>query len=728
MSPFFVRPAVVSSLLTLGLASIACGGGEADIGVAPVAPPPARPAPTALPTATAVASAPVASLPDNGDEGMWLLNDFPAARLERLHGFRPSKEWLDHVRLSAVRLARGCSGSVVSPNGLVMTNHHCAAECVQQVSTKAHDYMSQGYKATLEKDELKCPGMEMNQLVGIDDVTERVLAETRGKTGRDYYDALKGTTAKIEKECSTGDAVRCDVVTLYQGGRYHLYRYKRFQDIRLVFAPEQSIAFFGGDPDNFMFPRYDLDLSFLRIYEDGKPAKLEHYFKWSKGGVKEGDLTFVVGNPGRTSRLMTTAQLAFKRDVELPTKLVWLSEVRGLLTDYGARGKEEHRTSSETLYYVENSIKAIRGMHGALAEPAFFDKAAENERALRESAAKTLPEAAGAWDALAKAQADARRLFVRYNLLERTYVLRSELFDHARTLLRAADELPKKNEERLAELTDGKLPAVKAELFSDAPIEGPVETLLLTHGLTKLRELLGADDPVVKKVLGPRSPAEVAAAAVKGTKLKDKKVRKALFEGGKSALVAANDPMIALAQSLDEAARAVRKEWEDKVDGPSKKYGESIAKARFAAYGTSQYPDATFSMRLSYGVVKGWKEPSGEDVRPLTDIAGLYARATGREPFALPKTWLAAKDKVDGKVPFNFSTTNDIVGGNSGSPVVDQAGEVVGLIFDGNIHSLGGDFGYDAEKNRAVAVHSQGILHALDKVYDMKRVLAELQR
>ncbi len=715
------------SLLALVLAS-GCGGGEADVGVTPVAPPPrpVAPAPTNVVATPPVATTLVA--PDNGDEGMWLLNDFPTAKLERLHGFSPTKEWLDHLRLSAVRLARGCSGSVVSPDGLVMTNHHCAAECIQQVSSKAHDYMTQGYKAVTQKDELKCPGMEMNQLVGIDDVTERVLAETRGKTGREYYDALKGTTAKIEKECGTADDVRCDVVTLYQGGRYHLYRYKRFQDIRLVFAPEQAIAFFGGDPDNFMFPRYDLDLSFLRIYQSDKPAKPEHYFKWSKTGVKEGDLTFVVGNPGRTSRLMTTAQLAFKRDVELPMKLVWLSELRGLLTDYGARGKEERRTSSETLYYVENSIKAIRGMHGALAEPAFFEKAAENERALREGATRTSPDAAGAWDAIAKSQADARRLFVRYNLLERLYAQSSELFEHARVLVRAADELPKKNEERLAELTDGKLTAVKAQLFSDAPIHDAVETVLLTHGLTKLRELLGADDPVVKKVFGPRSPAEIAAAAVKGTKLKDKKARKALFEGGKAALSAANDPMIALAQSLDEAARAVRKEWEDKVDGPAKKYGEAIAKARFAAYGTSQYPDATFSMRLSYGAVKGWKEPTGGDVAPLTDFAGLYARATGREPFALPKTWLAAKDKVDGKVPFNFSTTNDIVGGNSGSPVVDKNGEVVGLIFDGNIHSLGGDFGYDAEKNRAVAVHSQGIVHALDKVYDMKRVLTELGR
>ncbi len=661
---------------------------------------------------------------------MWLLNDFPTDRLKRLHGFAPTKEWLDHVRLSSVRLALGCSGSVISPEGLVMTNHHCASQCIQQLSTKERDYLAQGFKSPATKDEVKCPGMEVNQLVAISDVTDRVLAATRGLVERAYFDALRAEGAKIEKECGTGDDVRCDVVTLYQGGRYHLYRYRRFQDVRLVFAPESAIAFFGGDPDNFMFPRYNLDLSLLRIYEGGKPAKMEHFFKWSQSGAKEGDLTFVAGHPGHTSRLLTTSQLAYKRDVELPNKLMWLSEMRGLLTEYGARGKEERRTAQEALFYVENSVKAQRGRREALADASFFAKAIDNERKLRAAAEKTpaLSEAVGAWDAIDKAMVDARRLFIRYSMLERASVIDSDLFAYARTLVRATEELPKPNGERLSEYTDGKLTAIKAQLVSDTPVYEGLETLLLTHGLTKLRELLGTDDPVVKKVLGAKSPAEVASLAVKSSKLKDKKARKALFEGGKAAVDASNDPMIALAKLIDPEARAVRKEWEDKVDASSRKYGEHIAKARFAVYGTSVYPDASFSLRLSYGVVRGWKEPSGTEVKPFTTIGGLYERATGREPFALPKSWLEAKDNVNVSAPLNFATTNDIIGGNSGSPVFDKNGAIVGLIFDGNIHSLGGDFGYDASKNRAVSVHSAGIVEALDKVYGMKRLLTELQQ
>jgi hypothetical protein len=711
----------------VGIAALSCGGEAENQPVAapkpPLAPQPLPPPPQAT------SAAPHPALALSGDEGMWLLNDFPAERLAKLHGFSPTKEWLDHVRLSSVRLALGCSGSIVSPEGLVMTNHHCASGCIQHLSTKEHDLAASGYLATNEKEERKCPGMEINQLVDISDVTERMTNATKGLTGRPYFDALKAATATVEKECSGGkDEVRCDVVSLYRGGRYHLYRYRRFQDVRLVFAPEAGVASFGGDPDNFNFPRYDLDLSLVRIYENDKPAKLEHYFKWSQAGAKDGDLTFVSGHPGRTSRLLTMAQLEFRRDIELPIRLIWLSELRGVLLQYADIGKEEQRTSAGLLHRVENAIKALKGRREALVDEPFMARKREDERALRTfvDATPALADVKGSWDALEHAQADARRLYRRYALLEGNGAFNDDLSEHAMTLVRAATELKKPNAERLPEFADAKLPALKAELFANTPIYPRLETVLLTHALTKLREGLTVDDPLVKKILGKRSPAEFAASAVKGTRLADPAVRKAIFEGRAAANTMA-DPMLALARLIDDEARAVRKEMEDKVDAVAKRNGELIAKARFALYGTSQYPDATFSLRLSYGVVKGFRE-GDRDVKPFTDFGGLFDRATGSDPFRLPPRWIAAEKKIDRGIPFNFATTNDIIGGNSGSPVINKEAELVGLIFDGNIHSLGGDFGYDGDKGRAVAVHSAGIIEALDKVYGAKRILAELGR
>jgi hypothetical protein len=721
--PDLTRSAALSIAV---LMAASCGGAMEDQAPAPAHPPATQGGKASGPSGPQQLASPIAQ---GSDEGMWLLNDFPAERVASRYGFKPTQAWLDKVRLASVRLALGCSGSIVSPNGLVMTNHHCAAECVQQLSSAKRDFMQTGFYAKTEKDEVKCPGMEVNQLVEITDVTARVNDATKGLADKAFADATKAETSRIEKACATGDEVRCDVVSLYQGGRYHLYKYRRFQDVRLVFAPELSIAFFGGDPDNFMFPRYTLDASFVRIYEKDKPIKLDTYFEWSKAGVREGDLTFVSGHPGSTSRGLTIAELAFKRDIGLPNTLMRLSELRGVLTEFGAKGKEQKRVSGDTLLTVENSLKALKGEREALVDPAFFASKVDAERALRArvEADPSLRGMAGAWDAIAKAQKEFQKIYPAYTMIEKRAGFGSDLMHHAFTLVRAADELKKPNEQRLPEYGDSKLPAIKAQLFSTAPIHDEFEILILGTTLTKLREVLGPDHPFVKKVLGSRAPKELAAQLVQGTKLKDPKARKALFEGGKAALDASKDPLILFARAVDPEARAVRREYEERVEGVVKSNSELIAKAKFVAYGTSVYPDATFTLRLSYGSVKGWSE-AGQPVNPLTKIRGVFDRATGKEPFALPKSWVDARPKLDLDTPFNFCSTNDIIGGNSGSPVVDKDARIVGLIFDGNIHSLGGEFGFDPASNRAVAVHSSALVHALEKVYGASRVLAELKR
>lgn len=665
-----------------------------------------------------------------GDEGMWLLNAFPAERVKERHGFAPDQKWLDHVRLGSVRLARGCSGSFVSSSGLVLTNHHCAHECIQQLSTKDKDFIASGFYAKAEKDEVKCPGAEINQLVEITDVSERMGKATQGLSDKAYFDAQRTEKTKIEKECGTAADVRCDVVTLYRGGRYHLYKYRRYQDVRLVFAPELAIAFFGGDPDNFNFPRYDLDVSFLRVYENDKPAKIDQYFKWSADGAKANELTFVSGHPGGTSRELTQSQLVFSRDVTLPENLIRLSEKRGMLTEFGTTGKEQARVSKDELFGVENSFKALRGEYTALTQGDLFSEKETAEKAFR-ARVDADPElkklAGGAWDALADAKKFWRGLRPSYLLLEAGHGFDSDLFGMARALLRHAVETKLPNEQRLREYSESQLPVVKADLLAQVPFNDEFEILKMTHGFTKLRERLGPDHPIVKKVLADKSPAELAKELVGKTKLKDLKVRKALLEGGQEAIDKANDPMIALAKLIDADARDVRKQYEDKVVAVEQKNGELIAKARFSIYGTSSYPDATFTLRLCYGKVDGWEE-NGKTVTPFTTIGGAFDRATGREPFALPKSWIDAKDKLDKSVRFNMSLTNDIIGGNSGSPVLNKDAEVVGLIFDGNIHSLGGEFGYDPKLNRAVAVTSVGITHALDKIYGAQRILDELKR
>jgi hypothetical protein len=697
---------------------------------------PIKKAPLAAALALALALACSSSV---ADEGMWTYNEFPSAQVGKAYGFTPDQAWLDHLRLSSVKFGNGCSGSIVSASGLVMTNHHCARTCIENLSGLAHkDYNRGGFFARTPREEARCPGLEIDQLTAIGDVTREVQAATEGTPPEKFNDVQKAAIASIEKACSTSDDERCEVVTLYRGGRYDLYHYRRFQEVRLVFAPEEGIAFFGGDPDNFNFPRFDLDVSFVRLVDAaGKPLATPQHLAWSDGRLREGDVTFVSGHPGATSRGFTLAQFDDDRDVRLPKVLYHLAELRGFLTEYQHRGPEQKRQSTPMLFGVENRFKALKGRQEALADKAFHGQLERKEAAFRDrvqSDPALAQKYAGVWDAMAALVQKQQALRDEYEALE--VPSESRLFRIARDLLRHGEELTKPDGDRLKEYTDARLPQMAQEVLANRPLYPELEIATLGWWLTKMREELGADHPVVRQVFGTRSPAQIAAAAVNGSRLAELRTdargnpvggyRKALYDGGKTAVDASHDPMIALARAFDGPMRAIRKRMETEVDGPMKKQQELLAQARFAVHGTGAYPDATSTLRLSYGAVQGWEE-DGRRVAPFTTLGGAFARATGADPFALPDSWQRARSRLDLDVPFNFVTTNDIIGGNSGSPVVDAKGAVVGLVFDGNIHSLGGDYGFDAATNRTVAVSSRALIEAMSKVYGADRLVAEIR-
>ena len=654
-------------------------------------------------------------------EGMWTLDNLPTKAIEKSTGFAPDAAWVGKVMKASARLGNGCSGSFVSKD--VLTNHHCARDCIQQLSTAKADYIKDGFLAKARPDELRCPALEINRLEEITDVTAKVDAATKGKSGEAFAKAKKAEIASLESACTGADKGTrlCEVVTLYQGGRYSLHRYHRFEDVRLAFAPEEAIAFFGGDPDNFNFPRFNLDMSLLRVYENGAPAKVSEFFPFKPEGAKEGEATFITGHPGSTQRGLTVEQLAFLRDFSLPRRLMASSEYRGYLSRYRMEGEEQSRTATDDLFGVENGLKARKGQLQALQDAEVFAAKQKQEDELRRYVAKHPKlgkETAAAWDEIAKAQTVARNIYWERLMLEGGAGFYSAYFGHARTLLRGADERAKPNSERLEEFADARLPQEEQQLFSTAPIYPELEKAALTFSLTKLREHLSPDHPMVKAVLGKDSPETVAKRLVDGTKLGDAATRKALWTGGKAAVEASNDPFIELARQIDAPARSLRKIHDDEVKAVESKNASKIAAARFAAKGTSVYPDATFTLRLSYGQVQGWLL-NGKAVPAFTTIGGAFDRETGADPFALPKSWFKAKDSgaLNLAQPFNFVSTNDIIGGNSGSPVINQNAEIVGLVFDGNIHSLGGAFYYDERSNRAVSVHAGAINEALRKVY-----------
>ncbi len=672
--------------------------------------------------------------PSYGDEGMWLFNAPPLKILKDRYGFAPDQAWLDHVRLSSVRFNSGGSGSFVSADGLVMTNHHVGADDIQKLSTAEKNYLRDGFHARTRAEELKCKALELNVLRSIKDVTAEVnAAVTPDMKPEDAFKARQARISEIEKANFDAEkGVRADVVTLFAGGAYHLYVYKKYTDIRLVFAPEKQIAFFGGDPDNFEFPRYDLDVCFFRVYENDQPLKCEHFLKWSANGSSENELIFVSGHPGRTSRQNTMAELEYLRDTGFPLLLQRLNRIEVVVGAWVERSEDNRQKGEDYLFGVQNSRKArIGGLQGLL-DPSIMARKREAEERLRRfiqgSSDPEVKKAEAAFGTIAEAEKVRATLIKDVNLLENGYAFNSDLFGIARTLLRAGDEKAKPAGERLREFAEARLPSLELQLFSEEPVYEDFEILKLADSLTMLATAYGADNELVKQVMAGKSPQERAFELVSGTKVKAVDFRKKLYNGGASTVKEANDPMIELARLVDGKARELRKAFETKVDEPKRQAYAALAKARFAMDGASNYPDATFSLRLAFGTVKGYKE-LGKDVPPFTAMGGLYERSKAqgnRGPFELPPRWAQKKESIDLKTPFNFVSTADIIGGNSGSPVINKAGEVVGLIFDGNIHSLVLDFTYTDEQARAVSVDSRAIVEALRKVYEAGELADEL--
>jgi len=663
------------------------------------------------------------------DEGMWTFDNFPAAAVAAKYGVTIDQAWRDHVRQATARLSTGCSASIVSGQGLVLTNHHCVAGCAHDLSSADHDYLDLGFAAATRSEERQCPGMQAEILISIGDVTGQVHAAIAGKAGPAVVKARDAKMAEIEKAGCLGKEVTqtCQVVSLYQGGQYKLYTYRKYSDVRLVFAPELAAAFFGGDPDNFNFPRYQLDASFLRLYENGAPLSTPQHLRWNPAPPAEGEVVFVVGNPGTTSRLLTTKELETLRNVAIPQALLQLAELRGRLIEFGAQGSEQHRIADHDLFSVENSFKVYYGQLQALSEPAFLAAKRDAEKALRARVEADAVLAAGTgdpWGEIGRIQKDRAALNARYVLLESRAGSLSRLYAYARKLVRAAQERGKPNSDRLPEFTDSRLALLEKELLDVKPVYPALERLVLSFWLTKIREYLTADAPETAIFLGKDSPEDLGARLSAST-LGDPKVRKALWDGGLAAIQAADDPLIQFVLATDATARATRTAYEEKVTGPTVRAAERIAAARFDLSGTGVYPDATFTPRISYGKIAGWTY-HGETVPAFTTFAGLWKRATGKPPFNLAPKWAAAKGALEDQTIFNFVTTNDIVGGNSGSPIINAKGEVIGAVFDGNIMSLGGTFAYDESVNRAVGVAAVAVTQALQKVYGQSALVAEL--
>src|SRR5258707_8333790 len=668
------------------------------------------------------------------DEGMWTFNNVPRADIKKKYGFDITDEWLKKVQLASVRFNNGGSGSFVSPNGLVLTNYHIVEDIVNEVSTPQKDLAKEGFVARTRAEEIKAPSLELNVLMSIEDVTTRVNGAVKaGMSDAAGFAARRAETAAIEGESTKATGLRSDVITLYQGGQYNLYRYKKYTDVRLVFVPEFQAAFFGGDPDNFNFPRFNIDMALVRIYENDQPVHPASFFKWSTAGAKEGEPVFVTGHPGSTARLNTVAHLEELRDASIPIILRLLERREAMLKKHMAMGQEPTRREQNDLYSVQNSLKVYRGQIAGLKDKALMDRKMKDEAALRTSIAAN-PERqrmyGDAWDAIAKAHQAYPSYIRERRIFDQAGGFNTPLFGIARTLVRLAAESSKPNAERLPEFTDARRASLELALYSPAPVHDDFEKLKLADSLGFMVELLGADNALVKQILNGKTPEARANELIDGTKLKDVAFRKELAAGGAKAIEASTDPMIVLARTIDARARELRKRFESEVTGVERTNYSKIARAKFDTEGTKLYPDATFTLRLSYGAVKGYME-NGKKIAPFTTLGGLYDRAAGFKyefPYNLPPRWMEKKSAVNLNTQFNFVSTNDIIGGNSGSPTINKQAELVGLIFDGNIQSLVGDFIYDESVNRAISVDVRAMQEVLRKVFGANEIADELTK
>jgi hypothetical protein len=664
--------------------------------------------------------------PGRADEGMWLFSEFPKDRVRQKYNFEVNDAFLDRLRLSSVKM--GASASFVSPRGLILTNHHVGLSCVQKVSSPDHNYVADGFLARSEAGELRCPGTEITVLEKIEDVTEQVAGAAKAPpASAEANRQRKAAMSRIEQACAGGDR-RCDVVTLFAGARYHLYRYKRYTDVRLVFTPEFRAGFFGGDPDNFTYPRYCLDINFFRAYEDGHPAQTPEYLRWSRDGAREGELVFVSGHPAGSSRLATLAELEFRRDVFIPAQLARLKSRIAALREYGAKDPEAERVARSTMFSAENSQKRLVGFLAGLRGPRIMRIKEDQETKLRAAVAadaKVRRDSGKVWDEAAHALRRYTAIHSRYGILETGAATGSELFLIARHLVRLAEENPKPNDLRLREYADSARPTLERRLYSQAPVTASFEIAVLSEYLDALSATLGENDAAVKTVLGGKTAHDAARAYVSTSRLANVEERKRLAAGGKT-LAASEDGMILLARRLDPAARRVRKQFEDEVEAALDGAKSKIAQARFTLYGAAEYPDATATLRLSYGVVKGYRDIAGRDVPWSTNFAGAFSRATGQDPFRLPPSWLDARSRLALQMPFNFVATTDTHGGNSGSPTINTRGELVGILFDSNLEKLPNEFVYTEDGARSVHVAGQGILESLRSIYRAEELVGEL--
>jgi Peptidase S46 len=679
-------------------------------------------------------------VPLHADKGMWLFEAFPKDKVKAKYGFEVTQPWLDHVRLSSVRFNNGGSGEFVSPDGLVMTNQHIGQECLNGLSTKGKDLLQTGFYATTRAEEPRCPDLELNVLEKIEDVTQRVQGAAKaGMSPAEAGQAQRAEVSAIEKACTARSGLRCDVVTLYSGGMYHLYGYKKYTDVRLVFTPEFDIAFFGGDPDNFEYPSYHLDVTFFRVYENGQPAHLKDWLKWSPNGVKDGDLVFVSGYPGSTGRLLTMAQLEVLRDMVWPWRLMEYNARLRADQAYASQSAENARRAQEDIFDIENNIKRSKEYLGGLKNPKLMDKKRAEEDTLKQFA--TEKKLGDPWSQIQKAMDVERGIYKPLVYLDQRNGFRGDLAGFARTLVRGAQQRKLPNGGRLPEYRDSALPSLQQNLFSPAPIYKDFETVQLTESLDEMRQQLGADNPVIKRVLGEKTPEEVAKLLIEGTKLEDVALRKQLWNGGEAAVTASRDPLIELMRQVEPEALKVRKEYDDQVDSVERTRGAVLAKIRLEQGGLSEPPDATFTLRLSYGAIRGYIEdgrgtvPAGTKLEPWTTIGGAFKHASdhaNKPPYKLPESWMkfapgkTEAKQLDHNTPLNNVSTADITGGNSGSPLVNTKGELVGIIFDENMQALPSRYVYDDTLGRSISVDSRGIMEALRVVYGAKGLADEL--